>query len=196
MSTVATAASPPNTVEKVSRYISFQTFLKKYNGKEDGYKYEWNNGNVEKTQSIKQDEFFILNFLSKFFYARIEPRAGGMLITEGDTWTSDYRFRKPDMAYYSEEQKKLIVVGKNALPDFVIEIISKNDVINKVYEKVAEYFDAGVKVVWLIFPEGAYIHVYSSINDILICRNDALCSAEKAVSGFSMPASDIFKKEI
>ncbi len=196
MSTVATAASPPNIVEKVSRYISFETFLKKYNEKEDGYKYEWNNGIIEKTPSMKQDEFFILKFLNKFFYAQILPNTGGMLITEGDTWTSDTRFRKPDMAYYNAEQEKLIAAGKNAIPDFVIELISKNDVINKVHEKVVEYFDAGVKVVWLIFPEGAYVHVYNSINDILICRNDTSCSAEKAVSGFSMPASEIFKKDV
>ena len=190
-----TATAPQTSAKKELRYISFETFYKKYNDREDGFKYEWNNGIIEKTKSMKPDEFYILDLLNDFFYTNLKRVVRGMLITEGDTRTSSLQLRRPDMAYYNEIQKKLINKGVACIPEFVIEVISKNDSFIQVNHKVEEYFNAGVKVVWLISPDEQLVHVYNSINEVTICRDETLCSAEKAVKGFVLPASEIFKKE-
>jgi Uma2 family endonuclease len=38
-------------------------------------------------------------------------------------------------------------------PDLTVEVISPNDLYEKVYAKVREYLAAGVKQVWLVSPE-------------------------------------------
>ena len=63
--------------------------------------------------------------------------------------------RKPDVAFvsYSRWPKNRPVPSVNAwpvVPEFVAEVVSPNDTYFNVIDKVHEYFEAGVKLVWLI----------------------------------------------
>jgi hypothetical protein len=52
-----------------SRKVSLQTFLEKYSQREDGYRYEYDNGQVIKTKTTMSDlQQFIANNLIRFFY--------------------------------------------------------------------------------------------------------------------------------
>ena len=53
----------------------------------------------------------------------------------------------------SNEQEASMAHGEFPIPNFVIEIVSKNDVLTRENRKMKNYRDAGVKVVWQIFPE-------------------------------------------
>jgi Uma2 family endonuclease len=183
-----------NQIAKKPRHISFAAFQKKYAARVDGFKYEWNDGFIEKTDAMKQDEFYIATNLTKFFFLFIEPRIGGTLIQEGETWTTKTKWRKPDLAFYTSDQMLDMDNHINAIPTFCIEIVSKNDDVNDVLDKNIEYFRAGVKVVWWIFPKQKQVHVYNSYNDVMICDGDTICSAEAAVPNFSLTVDAIFKK--
>jgi Uma2 family endonuclease len=184
----------PKQTAKKPRQISFTAFYKKYAARVDGFKYEWNNGFIEKTDAMKQDEFYIATNLTKFFFLFIEPRVGGTLIQEGETWTTHTKWRKPDLAFYTSDQMVDMDNHINAIPPFCIEIVSKNDDVNDVLDKNIEYFRAGVKVVWWIFPKQKQVHVYNSYNDVMICDGETICSAETAVPNFSLTVDAIFKK--
>ena len=45
------------------RKISWATFEKKYLTREDGYRYEWLNGTIEKTKKMNKTQLFILRNL-------------------------------------------------------------------------------------------------------------------------------------
>jgi Uma2 family endonuclease len=74
----------------------------------------------------------------------------------------------------------------------LIEIISGSDNANKVEEKTAEYFKAGVKVMWLIYPENKTIHVYTSRKQVQICTDDDTCSAKPVLPEFELSVNSIF----
>ena len=80
--------------------------------------------------------------------------------------------------------------------EFVIEIISPTDRSVKVEEKVLEYFEAGVKVVWLLFPKTQTVHVYTSPISVIICRGDRVCSAAPVVVDFEIRAEEVFAKKM
>ena len=63
------------------------------------------------------------------------------------------------------------------IPDFVMEVISTNDKPYKIEEKITEYFKAGIKVVWNIYPEPGLVYVYTSRKQVQICMDDDICSA-------------------
>jgi len=42
-------------------------------------------------------------------------------------------------------------------PDLAVEVISPNDLYEKVYAKAMEYLAAGVKQVWLVSPEHQHV---------------------------------------
>ena len=55
------------------------------------------------------------------------------------------------------------------------------------------YRDAGVKVVWQIYPDLKEVHVYHG-EDSTICSGEKICSAAPVLPDFSIPAKLLFKK--
>jgi Uma2 family endonuclease len=60
-------------------------------------------------------------------------------------------------------------------------------------EKIAEYFENGAQLVWVISPN--YVLVYRSAEepDRLLKSADAL-DGEDVVPGFTLPVADLFQK--
>ena len=193
MSTISAVREMPKPVVTKQRKISFETFLKKFNNRADGFKYEWNDGVVEKSPAMTTRELFIIDILFRLFVKTKAFELGGILTTEVEQWTLPFvKYRKPDLAYFTKEQIREGKAEKEPLSEFMVELISKFDQINEVNSKILEYFSAGVKVVWLIFPNQEMVYVYTSPSEVKICMEDTLCSAESVIQGFSIKASEIF----
>lgn len=94
--------------------------------------------------------------------------------------------RRPDIAFFTNNQIEKAKKGNDEIPEFVIEVISENDNINKVEAKISEYYKAGVKVVWLILPEEKSVHVYTSRRDVKICIENDICSAAPVLPEFEI----------
>jgi Uma2 family endonuclease len=177
---------PPKT-----RKMTIEHFLRYYARKEDGYKYEFNNGVVEKTTSMNPAQFFIYKNLMVLFF-RLFPKVGGMFGNELITYTSPDHFRKPDIAYLNDDQIRRATEGEGVIPEFMVETISETDQIYPLEQKIEEYFKAGVKVLWLIYPKLEKVEVLTSPVDIQICKGETICSAEAVIPGFSLPAKAVF----
>ena len=192
---VATVAQKASALapKKALKKISWDEFQRKYLSREDPFKYEWVNEQVEKTpRDMDKTQLYILvnlmEFLSKLKLTRL---IDGNLIAEGDTFFAG-NHRRPDIAYYSEALIQASRRNEDVHPDFVIEVISKKDQAERLTEKMNDYWAAGVKVVWQIFPNTKQVHVYHG-KKMTVCTGDDLCSAEPAVEGFVLAAKDIFK---
>ena len=172
--------------------ISWEDFERKYLNREDRFKYEWVNGVVEKTQrTMNQQQQFIWLNLAKFFYQLKKANPGlGDLIPEVDTFFGE-NHRRPDIAYFSPEQIA-VFRNSNQVPAFVVEIISNKDQLNAAHEKLADYRNASVTVVWHIFPKLQEIHVYHG-KQMRICLAGDTCSAEPVIPGFNLSVMDVFE---
>jgi Uma2 family endonuclease len=175
------------------RPVSLDTYLKRYANAEDGYKYEYNNGYLEKIPSnMKPDQMYMYQNLMDFLY-QIGANAQGAFAYELRQTTAKEKFRKPDIAFLTRKQVKNAANGMDELSEFMIEVISPTDNFNKMRKKVEEYFNAGVKIVWWIVPQFEEVHVFTSPTQVVICQGTTLCSADSVIKGFSIPAQDIFK---
>lgn len=107
------------------------------------------------------------------------------------------RVRKPDASFIAlnrmtreqyEEEGYIQIV-----PDLVAEVISPNDRSKDVEEKLAEWMKAGVKVVWIIYPETqkVRVHRHDDRNDFL--KSTDTLSAPDVLPGFSLPIADLFR---
>jgi Uma2 family endonuclease len=72
-------------------------------------------------------------------------------------------------------------------PDFVIEIRSKSDSLEKLKAKMAEYIANGVKLGWLIDRKNQQAFVYRSDGSITQYPATASLSGEDIVPGFILP---------
>ncbi|MEK7254944.1 MAG: Uma2 family endonuclease [Bacteroidota bacterium] len=179
--------------EQQAEKISIEEFLEKYREGAPGVKYEYNKGIIEKTEAMKFKEQYIAFNLQKVFKNTPAARQDCLLVQELEVWTTEDQFRKPDLSFVTPEEARAAKTGEEPVPEFVIEVISKNDPIIVVEDKVTEYFQAGVKILWHIFPHNKTVKIYRSPDDIEVCRADKICSAEPVVEGFKIKAEDIFK---
>lgn len=71
--------------------------------------------------------------------------------------------RGADVAFYSEARWPRDRIGAEAPPvppDLVVEVVSANDRPGKVQEKVADYLNAGVAMVWVADPKRRTLAIY------------------------------------
>lgn len=197
MSTTASQPVLPVNVQapkKGRKPLTLHGFRRRYSDREDGYKYEYNEGEIEKTESkMKINQYYIVNNLTRRFTRTKAFSNGDALAIETEQITLPNRLRRPDLHYLSAQKIK---TGDESVSDFLIEIISEHDNIKKVYKKLEEYFAAGVKVVWLVFPDLDQVHIYTSIFDVTICKDDKVCSAAPVLQDFEMTAGEIFARPV
>jgi len=174
--------------------ISWEEFQEEYQSREDNFKYEWVDGQVQKTErSMDRMQFFIqLNLMNFLNQLKIQnPSIDGILISEGDVFFAG-NHRRPDIAYFTTEQIEAARFNADIHPDFVVEVISKNDQLERVAEKMENYRKAEVKVVWHVFPTRNEVHVYRG-KQMQVCTGEDLCSAEPVIPGFVMTVNEVFK---
>ena len=157
----------------------------------DGYKYEWNDGELIKFTGMKKQEYYIYDLLLNLFIEKGYKKQA-TLIAEADIMLSGLQIRRPDIAYFTAEQLVQGRNGEDVIPEFVIEVISSNDQINPVEKKITEYFKAGVKVIWIIIPEEQIVYVYTSRRDVRACLENDICSAKPVLPDFEISVATIF----
>jgi Uma2 family endonuclease len=104
--------------------------------------------------------------------------------------------RLPDIAFVSAA--RMPAEGEpdgiwEIAPDLAVEVISPNDVYDKVEDKVWEYFAAGVKQVWLVSLGKRTITVYRSPVDPVVFTEDQELVSEDLLPGFRCRLSEIFR---
>lgn len=197
MTTILSENNHTAPIYPKSHYITWEQFRGKYLSREDGYKYEWANGRVVKTRSSvgpRQIPIFVsLNRLLN--RPEITSRYSGYLTAEIDLKLGADIHRRPDFAWFSDEQIHILATEKDAIqiPSLVIEVISPGDEAVKVLAKVEMYLELGVKVVWLIYPESRKVQVFSVYTPgrTALCSGSMLCDASPALPGFGVLASEI-----
>ncbi|MFN3487958.1 MAG: Uma2 family endonuclease [Emticicia sp.] len=131
----------------------------------------------------------LIHVLNRIFLKTNAHQSGGELIQEiEDVFGS--QMRKSDLVFFSAEE----IAQSDEIepvPAFIIMIISENDQVHHVYNKINEHFkgdtnSVGNKVVWLIFPENKSVHVYTSRRDVKICIENDICSAAPVLPEFEI----------
>ncbi len=174
------------------RYITLENFYNEFNDTDDAYKYEWNDGVVEKSPSMNQFQSLINNVLLRLFFQTKMAQEGSVFNIETDMRTSQFQLRRPDLAIYSAKQKANFSKENTEIAQWVGEVISPSDKSSHIHTKLVEYFRAGVKCVWHIFPELQQVYVYTAIDKVTICQGKTVCEAIPVSDEFRISAKDLF----
>ena len=86
--------------------------------------------------------------------------------------------RRPDVAFVSYARwprERRIPPGDtwDVVPDLAVEVVSPSNTVEEILAKIREYFQAGVRRVWVICPTEGQVYVYQSPtqNHILTLRD-------------------------
>jgi Uma2 family endonuclease len=105
--------------------------------------------------------------------------------------------RAPDAAFISRERmgegkppKKFWPLA----PDLAVEVVSPSETAEQVQERVREWFAAGSRAVWLLYPGTASVHAYRSPSEVRILqRGENLTGDDDLLPGFSCSVADLFR---
>lgn len=78
------------------------------------------------------------------------------------------------------------------LPDLCVEVVSPNDKADEVETKVEEYFNAGVPMVWVVYPRHERVYVYDSPTQIRRFRKSDTLDGGAVLPGLQLPLAELF----
>lgn len=128
----------------------------------------------------------------------IEANDLGGIYSPDTTFMIGQNQRLPDIAFLSKER----IPAENDLdgissiaPDLAIEVISPNDILEKVTAKIEDYFAAGVRQVWLVSLRSRTVSIYDSPTKVTILTENEDLTSEAILPGFCCRIAEIFGKK-
>src|ERR1700722_5279320 len=104
------------------------------------------------------------------------------------------RVRKPDASFIrlgrlpSERVPDPFIA---IAPDLAVEVISPRDTALRVERKAQQYLDAGIKLVWIVFPDTRIVHIYRLNGTTDRVGDQGRVSGEDVLLGFSFAVSEL-----
>jgi Uma2 family endonuclease len=116
----------------------------------------------------------------------------GMLILPNGAKRAPDAFWITKEKYYALSEKERTENFAHIVPDFVIELRSKSDSLQKIKKKMREYIENGVHLGWLIDPYEKRVHIYRANGEIEILENAEKVSGENVLNGFELDLTEIW----
>lgn len=112
------------------------------------------------------------------------------LVTERDPDT----VRGPDVSYWSFARLPADQTPRgypDVAPDLGVEVLSPSNRLTLILKKLAEYFERGVRMVWVIDPEDRTLTIYRTTDQGLLLHESATVTCEDVLPGFSCRVADM-----
>lgn len=164
---------------------------------DDGHRYELVNGELVDMGSSGMEHSWIASNLMIFL--------GGFVRSQKLAVMSDSRTafalktgnrRSPDGFFVARERlqgmRRLPKGFFQGAPDLAVEVLSPNNTVEEIHEKIVEYFENGTRLIWVIHPDEQYVLVYHSHSPDRLLRLDDSLDGEDVVPGFTLPVAELF----
>ena len=109
------------------------------------------------------------------------------------------RVRKPDVSFVRAGRLPGDHASKGfdrIAPDLVVEVVSPRDTADEVEEKINDWLDAGVKLVWVAYPSTKNVRVHrprsAGAGRVSDLSGDDTISGEDVLPGFSSAVREFF----
>ena len=109
-------------------------------------------------------------------------------------WDPD-TVREPDIGFISSERQApgAAVPGYSQIPpDLVVEVASPSDSVEAVQNKARMWVEAGVKLVWVLWPATRTIEIHQAGKTVITLREDDTLTGGDVLPQFTSPVADIF----
>ena len=133
----------------------------------------------------ERDHSYVQMALGSYFFAR-RKELGIEVYPEQRVQVKPRRYRIPDLCVVLGGTKEKIFTTP---PFLCVEILSPEDRMARVWERIHDYFEMGVPNVWIIDPENRVTHVASPAGD-LHRVTDTLRTVDPVLE---VPLSEIFE---
>ncbi len=103
--------------------------------------------------------------------------------------------RRPDVSFIQRDRLTAEQLSEGFLtipPDLAIEVVSPNDIVYELDEKLSEYLDAGVRLIWVVNPKARTVMSFRADGSVSRLREQDELSGEEIVPGFHCRVAELF----
>ncbi|MEP7284134.1 MAG: Uma2 family endonuclease [Chloroflexota bacterium] len=128
--------------------------------------------------------FLIGGFIYQHNLGRVYGEETGFILSQNPD---------PDIAFTAKERlAKVIDDFPTVVPDLAVEVVSTGNTKIELQEKVAAYFQAGVRLLWVVYPKSRTVYVYHTDHEVTILAQDAVLTGGSVLADFSVKLSEVF----
>ena len=161
--------------------------------------YEIVDGRFEELPPMSTQAAVVASRLTRKMGHFAEKNGLGEVVTEvliGLTPRSRRKHR-PDVVFvsYGRWPKEKPVPSTDpwpVVPELVVEVVSPKDIAEGVQAKIKEFLDAGVQLVWVIYPQLGWVIAYETLQKLRGFTMADELDAEPVLPGFRLPLRDLF----
>jgi len=144
-------------------------------------------------------ETFLASVLVQFIQRWPEYDSFGFAVAEGAlTKLGEGIVRIPGVSFYRWDRIGSRMVPRDPIcrltPNLAVEIVSRSNTRAEMERKRQEYFDAGVELVWIVYPTTQTAEVWSTPRDCHIAGIDDVLSGGNILPGFSLSMREWFQR--
>ncbi len=151
---------------------------------------------VEKT--VGYEESYIAMKIGRLLGNFVEPRGLGVVTGPDGTIQLDIDLvRIPDVSFVSWERLPGGEIPDEpvpcVIPDLAVEVISRGNTPKEMQDKLIEYFEKGVRLVWYVRPASRVVDVYTSPRRFTRLTVSMRLDGGDVLPGFSVQIAELFE---
>ena len=132
----------------------------------------------------------IIFFQLKLF---LQERKLGTVVAEQSFHLFGNTIRVPDVAFVRAGRELPLDKLPEGAPDLAIEVISPTNTPREMDQRVSDFFAAGCRRVWLVYPEHGEVYIHG-LAGVTRRRGDEVLEDSELLPGFSVKVSSLFEQ--
>ncbi|MDB5301520.1 MAG: hypothetical protein JWO87_3183 [Phycisphaerales bacterium] len=142
---------------------------------------------------------FIVGLIATYLNQFVLPRKLGFVTgADGMMRLFPGLARIPDVAFVSRER---LPGGRlsadpipSLVPDLAVEVLSEGNTIREMTRKCGEYFDAGVRLLWIVDPKARTVAVYTNPQAPTVLDQAQTLTGDPVLPGFAVAIKSLFEE--
>jgi Uma2 family endonuclease len=162
---------------------------------EDGNKYEVVDGELVVSPGAGLRHERVIMQLAALLLPFVKERRLGQVLGSNLLYRLPSGNRRgPDLSFIAAERAAALppnTVFPQLAPDLAVEVLSPSDSPRRVQDKVGEYLEAGVRLVWIIDPENRRAVIYRALSSVDRIDENGELDGEEVLPGFRCRLFDL-----
>ena len=165
---------------------------------DDDYKYELVDGELVRMSPTGAEHGVVTAILSHVLREYVNTSHAGVCCGAETGFILQHTpdvVRAPDAAFIARERIPATGVPTGFwpfAPDLAVEVASPSDRFTELQTKVAEYFRAGTRLVWIVEPANRTVHVYGAPHELQAFGEEDELTGDDVLPGLRCPVRRLF----
>jgi len=163
----------------------------------DGRKYELLGGELVVSPTGFQHGYIsvrlatvLMDFVLRQRLGLVVDSSTGFRMATGDCLSPDVSFVRKQRLH---GQKEITTKFFQGAPDLAVEVVSPGESHRRPKQKLAEYFDNGTQMAWVVNPKNRTVSVYTSAEKVKVLHESEQLEAKTLLPGFAFPIKQLFQ---